>query len=504
MSRIQFFDTTLRDGEQTPGVNLYNSEKLQIAKQLEKLGVNVIEAGFPFTSDGDFKSVSEISAAIKDSTIAGLARLKKPDIDAVYEATKKAVHPRLHTFIATSDIHLKYKLKMSREEVLESIKSLVSYGRNIFPDVEFSAEDATRTDKEYLAQVVETAIKAGANVINIPDTVGFTNPVEFGNLFKYLKENVPSFDKAVFSCHCHDDLGMAVANSLAAVENGALQVESTINGIGERAGNAALEEVALALYTRKDYYKHDIDLNLVQIKSTSQLVSRLTGLTISKNKSVVGANVFSHESGIHQDGVLKEPTTYEIINPEIIGVTGNRLVIGKHSGRHAFVEHMKELGYELDNDQKDTLFKEFKKLTDTKKEISDEDLHALLAEHTGKVDLPYDVHNLKLEVDSDDAVQKAAIKIMDPKGNILESEAKAPGSVEAIYKAIDEVFDVKASLKDYSIQSVTNGIDALAKVRAEVECNGRIFTGVGISRCFRSICACIYICAWKSYSSCDN
>ncbi len=495
MATVQFFDTTLRDGEQTPGVNLYNTEKLQIAKQLEKLGVDVIEAGFPITSEGDFKSVVDISAIIKNTTVAGLARLKQADIDAVYEATKNAVHPRLHTFIATSDIHLKHKLKMSKEQVMESVKYLVAYGRNLFPDVEFSAEDATRTDKEYLAQIVEAAIRAGANVINIPDTVGFTNPVEYGNLFKYLRENVPSFDKAVFSCHCHDDLGMAVANSLAAVENGALQVESTINGIGERAGNAALEEVALALYTRKDYYNCEIGLNLSQIKSSSQLVSQLTGLAISKNKSIVGANVFSHEAGIHQDGVLKEPTTYEIIVPSLIGVTSNSLVLGKHSGRHAFAQHMKELGYELDDQQKDNLFIEFKKLTDTKKEITDEDLHALLSEQTVKIELPYDVDRMQLEVDSAKAIQKATVKIKNPNGEILEANAEGSGSIEALYKAIDKIFNIESRLKDYSIQAVTNGPDALAQVRAEIEHNGKIFIGVGISQDVMEASARAYVYA---------
>lgn len=482
MAKIQIFDTTLRDGEQTPGVNLYNSEKLQIAKQLEKLGVDIIEAGFPITSQGDFKSVQDISGVIKNSTIAALARLKKADIDAAYEATKNAAHPRLHTFIATSDIHLKYKLKMSREEVLEGIKQIVAYGRNLFAEVEFSAEDATRTDKEYLVQVIETAINAGAKVINVPDTVGFTHPVEFGNLFKYLKQSVSTFDKAIFSCHCHDDLGMAVANSLAAVENGALQVECAINGIGERAGNASLEEVALALYTRKDYYQHEISLNLSQINDTCQMVSQLTGLSIAKNKSIVGANVYSHESGIHQDGVLKNPTTYEIIDPVVVGVARNRLVLGKHSGSHAFYEHMKDLGYELDENQKETLFKEFKKLTDTKKEISDEDLRALMAEQTTKEALPYDVFRMLLSVDSNAANQKAEIKIKDPKGNILEASAEGSGSIEAIYKAIDKVFTIKTSLKDYSIQAITNGPDALGRVRVEVEYDGGIYIGNGVSQ----------------------
>ncbi|MGR5985953.1 2-isopropylmalate synthase [Bacillus cytotoxicus] len=347
MKQILFMDTTLRDGEQSPGVNLNEQEKLQIARRLEKLGIDVMEAGFAAASEGDFQSVKRIAESIQNASVMSLARAKESDIRKAYEAVKRAVSPRLHVFLATSDIHMKYKLCMSKEDVLDSIHRSVILGKSLFPTVQFSAEDATRTAQPFLAEAVEVAIRAGADVINIPDTVGYTHPEEYYSLFQYLQESVPSYEKAIFSCHCHDDLGMAVANSLAAIEGGALQVEGTINGIGERAGNATLEEVAVALHIRKDHYKTQSSIILKEIKATSTLVSRLTGMMIPKNKAIVGANAFAHESGIHQDGVLKEVTTYEIIAPELIGESQNLFVLGKHSGRHAFTERMKELGYEL-------------------------------------------------------------------------------------------------------------------------------------------------------------
>lgn len=378
MSKIQFLDTTLRDGEQSPGVNLNRLEKLEIASQLEALGVDIIEAGFAASSQGDFEGVKEIAKQIRSVSIASLSRAKKSDILAAWEALKHAASPRIHIFLATSDIHMKYKLKMSREEVLENARECVSLAKSYFPSVQISAEDACRSDKHFLAEFVEVAIQSGADVINIPDTVGYTSPSEYYDLFKFLQSNVPSYDRAIFSCHCHDDLGMAVANSLAAIQAGAGQVECTINGIGERAGNAALEEIAIALHIRDDIYKQSTNLRLNEITKTSELVSRLTGMVVQKNKAIVGANAFAHESGIHQDGVLKEPTTYEIIPPELIGLSKNSLILGKHSGRHAFNERLIELGYHFSQDILNRAFADFKSLTDSKKVITDEDLYQII------------------------------------------------------------------------------------------------------------------------------
>ncbi|WP_416825708.1 2-isopropylmalate synthase [Ectobacillus polymachus] len=481
MRRILFMDTTLRDGEQSAGVNLNSQEKLQIARQLEKLGINIMEAGFAAASDGDFQSVSDIANIVKTSSVMSLARAKESDIKTAYEALKHAAEPRLHVFIATSDIHMKYKLRMTREQVLDSVKESVTLAKSLFPVVQFSAEDATRTDYAFLAQTVEQAIRYGADVINIPDTVGYTHPQEYYALFQYLKQHVPSYEKAIFSCHCHDDLGMATANSLAAIESGIGQVEGTINGIGERAGNAALEEIAVALHIRKDHYHAFSSLQLKEIKATSSLVSRLTGMAVPKNKAVVGANAFAHESGIHQDGVLKEASTYEIISPELVGEEQNKLVLGKHSGRHAFTERMIELGYVLTDEERDRAFRAFKQLADRKKEITEADLHALVLGETSLLNQPYEVKDLHVSFNSN-GTQSATVVLEDEHGAILEDAATGAGSIEAIYNAIHRILKKEYRLVDYRIQSITQGQDALAHVNVELSEDGKKVSGFGVAQ----------------------
>jgi 2-isopropylmalate synthase len=481
MTRIQLFDTTLRDGEQSPGVNLNAVEKLQIACQLERLGMDVMEVGFPAASQGDFHGVQQIANTLKNCSVTGLARAKESDIRTAYEALKGGIDPRIHVFIATSDIHLKHKLRMSRQELLEAVKYHVALCRTLFPKVQFSAEDASRTDYAFLAEVVEVAIQAGAEVINLPDTVGYTHPVEYGRMFRYLCDHVPSYNKAIFSCHCHDDLGMAVANSLAAIENGARQIEGTINGIGERAGNAALEEIAVALHIRQDHYGQKTNMKLDEIAKTSSLVSRLTGMTVPRNKAIVGANAFAHESGIHQDGVLKEATTYEIISPELVGVTTNSLVLGKHSGRHAFINKMENLGYELDEQEMEKTFRAFKSLTDTKKEITDADLHALVAGGKASYNQPFEVAHVQVHFVSN-GTQAASVCLKDKDGNEIEDAATGAGSIEAVYNAIQRILTIDCTLVDYRIQSITQGQDALAQVHVEVELDGRRVCGYGVAQ----------------------
>ncbi|MEI4830370.1 2-isopropylmalate synthase [Bacillus sp. FJAT-53711] len=481
MKQILFMDTTLRDGEQSPGVNLNEQEKLQIARQLERLGINVMEAGFASASEGDFRSVKRIAETIQNASVMSLARAKESDIRTAYEALKGGVSPRLHVFLATSDIHMKYKLRMSKDEVLDTIHRSVKLGKSLFPTVQFSAEDATRTTPSFLAEAAEVAIRAGADVINIPDTVGYTNPEEYYSLFRYLKEHVLSYEKAIFSCHCHDDLGMAVANSLAAIEGGALQVEGTINGIGERAGNAALEEVAVALHIRNDHYGASTSMQLKEIKATSTLVSRLTGMIVPKNKAIVGANAFAHESGIHQDGVLKEASTYEIISPSLVGEEQNKFVLGKHSGRHAFTEKMKELGYEFTEEERDLAFHAFKRLADRKKEITEEDLQALVLGETAFAKQQYDIKQLQVHFVSS-SIQSATICLEDADGNVLEDAATGSGSIEAIYNAIQRILHLQCELADYRIQSITQGQDALAHVHVELKEDGHQVSGFGVAQ----------------------
>ncbi|HPV02687.1 MAG TPA: 2-isopropylmalate synthase, partial [Clostridiales bacterium] len=396
-ARIKIFDTTLRDGEQTPGVSLNIQEKVEIARQLARLGVDIIEAGFAISSPGDFMAVKTVAENVKGPVIASLSRAVEKDIDRAWEALQNAENPRIHTFIATSDIHMKYKLKMTEEQVLERAVAMVKYAKKYCSDVEFSAEDASRTRTEFLYRVLEEVIKAGATVVNIPDTVGYAMPEEFGRLIKGIKENVRGIEKVDISVHCHNDLGLAVANSLAAIMNGATQVECTINGMGERAGNASMEEIIMGIQTRKDFYgelQHNIDTR--QIYRTSKLVSKLTGVNLQPHKAIVGKNAFAHESGIHQHGVLAERSTYEIMTPESIGLSTNRIVLGKLSGRHAFEERLKEMGYNLSPEEITKAFEKFKELADKKKNVTDRDIEALIGEKVSEVEEVYRLDSFQI------------------------------------------------------------------------------------------------------------
>lgn len=481
MRKINIFETTLRDGEQSAGVNLNFTEKLEIAYQLERLGVDIIEAGFPAASKGDFNSVQEIARKIRNSSVTGLARAVKGDIDAAWDSLKVGAEPRLHTFIATSPIHRQYKLKMSKEQVIEKAVAMVKYGAERFPIVQWSAEDASRTELDYLAEIVEAVIQAGAKVINIPDTVGYAAPIEYGNIFRYLRENVPSIDKVSLSAHCHDDLGMATANSLAAIEGGATQVEGTINGIGERAGNVALEEVAMALYIRKDFYQAETGLVLNEIKRASDLVSRLTGMQVPANKAIIGANAYAHESGIHQDGMLKEKTTYEIISPELVGVSSNSLVLGKHSGRHAFKERLQELNFTVTDEEMNSLFVQFKELADNKKTMTDEDIVALVLEEKATDISFYDLISFQISHGTHQ-VATATVTLKKGDNEEIQEAATGAGSVEALYNTLERCLGSEVNLQDYRIQSVGAGMDALAQVFVKIDYNGVETSGRGLDQ----------------------
>lgn len=479
MRKIYIFDTTLRDGEQSPGVNLNSQEKVEIALQLEKLGVDRIEAGFPAASPGDLSAVNAVARAVKNCSVIGLSRSREQDIDAVREALRGAEDPCLHVFLATSPIHRAHKLRMNKEEVLQAAEAAIKYAKKYFSKIEFSPEDAGRTELDFLCEVVEMAIRAGATVVNIPDTVGYMTPAEFGNIFKTLRETVPGIEKIQLSAHCHDDLGMATANALAAVMNGADQIEGTINGIGERAGNTSIEEVVMALETRSDYYQAKTGLVLNEIYRTSRLVSKLTGMVVPGNKAIVGANAFAHESGIHQDGMLKEKTTYEIMRPETIGLKESKLVLGKHSGRHAFREKLIDLGYSLNEDQLNTAFSKFKMLADKKKEVSNEDIRALIEERLVEIPEVFRMETMHVSY-GNQSVPSATVSLIQD-GNVLEETAEGNGSVDAIYKAIDKVTNEEVELEDYSIKSVTHGKDALGEVHVVLRQNGYSVTGRGVS-----------------------
>lgn len=481
MRKIQFFDTTLRDGEQTPGVNFNTREKVQIALQLEQWGVDAIEAGFPIASPGDFEAVQEIARILKKTTTVGLARCQKGDIDRTYEALKDAVDPQIHVFLATSDIHMRDKLKMSREEVLASIKEHVQYARKFFKKVQFSPEDASRTQRDFLLEAVQTAIDAGATIINVPDTVGYSNPTEYGAIFAYLIQNIKSESEIIFSSHCHDDLGMATANALAAIENGANRVEGAVNGIGERAGNTALEEVAVALYIRNDFYQATSNIVLNETKRTSDLVSRLSGINVPRNKAVIGGNAYAHESGIHQDGVLKNPETYEIITPQLVGVQTNSLPLGKLSGRHAFATKMDSLGYQFEKERLDQLFKSFKQLADKKKQVNDADLMALVIDDIHQENEEHKLAALQLQFVSN-GMQGAIVSIDNQAKETLTASETGAGSIQAIYNAIDQIFEQKPILTSYEISAITSGEDAQAEVYVTLEDDKgqRKTNGVGI------------------------
>jgi 2-isopropylmalate synthase len=480
MAHVNVFDTTLRDGEQSAGVNLDRLEKVEIAKQLERLGVDIMEAGFPASSQADFEAVKEIAETVRGCSVTGLARANKRDIDIAWEALKGGAEPRLHIFIATSPIHMTHKLKKTPDEVVDKAVEMVSYAKEKFSHVQFSAEDALRSDKDFLVHIIEKVIDAGASVINLPDTVGFTTPDEIGYLFRYVRENVPNIDQAILSTHNHDDLGMAVSNSLAAIENGARQIEGTINGIGERAGNAALEEIAVALKIRQDRFDYETGLVLKEIKRTSDLVSRLTGMQVPGNKAVVGRNAFAHESGIHQDGMLKESTTYEIITPEMVGIESSQMVIGKHSGRHAFKQKSEELGFTLNESKLKEAFESFKTLTGKKKEVTDEDLFAILTDtQTENEDqAKYELKAFQVQYGSINR-PTATVLLTRPDGEEVEKANTGEGSVEAIYNTLDDLIEADVHLQDYQLNSIGKGRDALAEVHVQLTVDGVKASGRG-------------------------
>ena len=473
MDHVVIFDTTLRDGEQSPGATLNADEKLEIAKQLARLGVDIIEAGFPASSPGDLDAVRRIAHEVQGPVICGLARCVKGDIDAAWEAIQDAEKARIHVFIATSDIHMEHKLRMSREQVLQRAGDMVAYARSLCDDVEFSCEDAGRSAPEFLYQVLERAIAAGATTVNIPDTVGYTMPGEFGDLIAKIKANTPGIEKAIISVHCHNDLGLAVANSLAGVINGARQVECTINGLGERAGNAAMEEIVMGLYTRASYYHLGTHINTSELYPTSRMVTRYTGLSVQANKAIVGANAFAHEAGIHQDGMLKNPLTYEIMEAKTVGVSESTLVLGKLSGRHALADKLQQMGYHLDDDQLRRAFERFKVLADKKKIVSDRDLEAIVSD---EVYQPVEVYSLEhVQVScGDHAIATATVTLRGPDGQVMTDAAHGTGPVDAVYKAINRLIGVPNELTEFSVNAVTEGIDAVGQVtiRIEAEANG--------------------------------
>ncbi|QXM07127.1 2-isopropylmalate synthase [Crassaminicella indica] len=477
--QIKIFDTTLRDGEQSPGCSMNLQEKIQMARQLELLKVDVIEAGFAIASSGDFTSVREIAKSIKNCTVASLARALPKDIDTAWEAVKYAKKPRIHTFIATSDIHMKYKLKMRPEEVLENAVHMVRYAKKYCEDIEFSAEDATRSNPEFLARLFDCVIKAGVTVINIPDTVGYTTPDEFYNFITTIREKSDYLDKVDISVHCHNDLGMAVANTLAAVKAGATQVECTINGIGERAGNAALEEIVMAMHTRKDLLDIYCNVDTKQIMRSSKLLSTITGVQVQPNKAIVGNNAFAHESGIHQHGVLEERTTYEIMTPESIGLSQNKMVLGKHSGRHAFEDRLKALGYALSKEEIMKAFQQFKELADKKKMIYDEDIEAIITRNT--IIYP-EVYKLKrFVINSGNTITATASVILINSDREIEEVSIGDGPVDAAFKAIEKIVGIDMTLEDYKLHSVTEGKDAQGEAVVKLKHDEKIYTGRGLS-----------------------
>ncbi len=478
--KLIIFDTTLRDGEQSPGASLNMMEKLEIAKQLAVLGVDVIEAGFPISSPGDFESVRTVAKSVRRPIICALARAIEKDIDAAYDALKSASNPRIHVFLATSKIHMKFKLRKAEDEILRLAVASVRYAKSKCEDVEFSPEDASRTERRFLYKVVESVIAAGTKTVNIPDTVGYATPFEFADMIKGIRNNVQNIDRAVISVHCHNDLGLGVSNSLAAVLNGARQVECTINGLGERAGNASLEEIVMAIRTRNDIFKGiATGINTRELYKTSRLVSKLTGMVVQPNKAIVGSNAFSHESGIHQDGVLKERITYEIMKPEDVGFEETRLVLGRHSGRHAFIERLKKLGFDMNKAQIDKAFDRFKNLADKKKEIFDEDLETIVDEEISRI--PEKFCLMHFYIASGDQVKPTASIKLKYNNKLLEASSTGDGPVDACYKALDKIIGMSGKLVDYQIRSVTGGKDALGEVSVKISSKGNIVSGRGAS-----------------------
>ncbi len=482
MSQVRIFDTTLRDGEQAPGCSMDLAEKIEVAQALERMKVDVIEAGFAIASQGDFESVRAIAGAVRNCTVASLSRATAKDIDAAWEAVKGAKMPLIHTFLATSPTHMQYKLKMSEEEVLDTIARMVAYARNLCPQVEFSAEDAMRSDPVFLAKAVDTALRAGAQVINIPDTVGYATPAEMAQTIAYLKTNVENIDTVTLSVHCHDDLGMAVANSLAAVAAGAGQVECTVNGIGERAGNAALEELVMAIHTRPDLYPMGVGVDTTRISPTSRLVYSILGVNAPINKAIVGQNAFAHEAGIHQHGVMANRATYEIMTPESIGLMQNRMVLGKHSGRHAVEERLSAMGYTLGKEELDTLFARFKELCDRKKVISDHDLEALALHRLSGLTTGGGYKLERFTVNSGNYVTSNAVISVLHEGERHEEVALGDGPIDAAFNAVDKLIPTaEHSLEDYTIQTISEGKDAQGEAIVKIRSGDRVVTGRGLS-----------------------
>ena len=473
--RVLIFDTTLRDGEQSPGCSMNIDEKLRLARQLQQLSVDVIEAGFPISSVGDFEAVKFIAGKVRNCTVAALARCVKPDIDRAWEAIREAAKPRIHVFIATSDLHLKYKLKKSREQVLQDAVWAVQYAKSLCEEVEFSCEDASRSDFNYLCEIVEATIKAGATIINLPDTVGYAIPDEYGAMFRMVRERVPNINNATLSCHCHNDLGLAVANSIAAIQNGARQVECTLNGIGERAGNASLEEIVMTIKTRHEKLGLKTNVDTEEIYKSSKLLSSLTGMMVQRNKAIVGINAFAHEAGIHQDGMLKSPLTYEIMTPQSVGIKHSTMVLGKHSGRHALKQRYAELGYQLPDDELERAYDIFCGIADQKKEIFDEDLEAILEAGVSSIEEVY--HLVNLQITSGTNLRPTATIELQQNGQIIVDSATGDGPVDAAYKAIERITGIVGKLTEYSIKSVSLGHDAIGEVFVRVEFDGVLYNG---------------------------
>jgi len=478
MDRVIIFDTTLRDGEQAAGGSLNVQEKLEIARQLEKLGVDVMAAGFPVTSPGDFEAVKLISKEIRTPSICVLTHANLKAVDDSWDAVRKASNPRIHIVLSSSDIHMFYQLRKSREEITKMSVDTVAHARKYTDNIEFSAMDASRSAPEYIHELLKAVIDAGATTVNIPDTVGYAMPPQFGKLIDGIFKKVPNIDRAVVSVHCHNDLGLAVANSLEAVKRGARQVEATVNGIGERAGNAALEEVVMAVRTRADFFKLETGIDTTQIYRTSRLVSDLTGFPVQLNKAVVGGNAFRHSSGLHVDGMIKKSVTYEIMDPRSIGIPSSSLVLGKTSGRHAFRERLSELGYSLDDEDLNKAFASFKELADKKKDITDRDIESLVAEEQRTVTERYHLDRIQVTC-GDRGIPTAAVRLVGPDGKMIEDAALGTGPVDAVYQAINRLVNLSNSLTEFSVKSVTEGIDAIGEVLIRIESDGVSYTGRG-------------------------
>jgi 2-isopropylmalate synthase len=505
MDTVRIFDTTLRDGEQSPGATLTRPEKLEIAKLLEAMGVDIIEAGFPVSSNGDFEAVHAIASEITGSVVCGLARCHPKDIDRAGEAVQPAARKRIHVFCATSKIHREHKLKMGKEQIIQLSVESVRQARGYTDDVEFSPEDASRTELEFLEEIVQATVEAGATTVNLPDTVGYATPVTYGQIFSHLLAKLPILRKknVTLSCHCHDDLGLAVANSLAAIECGARQAECTINGIGERAGNAAMEEIVMILRTRSDHYKTSTRIDASKIYSASRMVSTLTGLVVPRNKAIVGENAFAHEAGIHQDGVLKKRETYEIMDPATVGIPQTSLVLGKHSGRHAFRDRVNFLGYTLSDEQLQSAFEKFKALADKKKEVFDEDIEALVDDQLDLTSHVWQLVGLQVTAGSK-TTPTATVTLRDSSGQTVQDASIGDGPVDAIYSAIQRLTGIKMALTDYRIRSVTKGTEALGEAHVELEHSGRKIRGRGLSTDILEASALAYIAAVNRLQSLSN